>query len=472
MLSRKLHSVLIIFAIIALFASACSPKQNTDVEKTPKYVFFFIGDGMALPHIALTEQIYGDLVFDDFKVTGISTTFAENRYITGSAAAGTALATGHKTTIGTISKSGDYSKNYKSMAKMAKDKGKRVGIISSVSIDHATPAVFYANEDKRGNYYNIARQMATSEFDYFAGGYARGNLVEDSKGDIIDIMKEAGYTITTTSVELDKVQSGTKCWAYTSYDSEGAMHYEIDDYPEQISLADFTRKGIDLLDNEKGFFMMVEGGKIDWAAHGNDAVTVAREVYEFNNALAVALDFYHQHPDETLIVVTADHETGGLALGTTYKKYESDFDVLKYQTISFEMFNQKIHQWKEKGDVTFEMSLDSIQKYFGLGNIEKNPNLELNKNDIARIKKGYEYYFSSDYSDDNKELKSKYYGKNPFTVEILHVLSNKAGVDWTSFSHTGLPVQVFAIGQGQAEFTGYYDNTDIAKKIINIANCK
>ncbi len=332
----------------------------------PKYIFLFIGDGMAWPQIQATEaflshineqdssnRVKKNLQLTQLPVCGMATTQAYNRYITGSAAAGTALATGFKTSIGTISKAPDHSGNYETIAEMAKSKGMKVGIISSVSIDHATPACFYAHEPSRDNYNNIALQMATSGFDFFGGGFARGEFERskssDPEGDaksILDVMKEAGYKIANTKAELNSTKPGQKCWAYSSYDADGALAYSIDRKETDISLAEFTSEAIRLLDHQNGFFVMVEGGKIDWACHANDASSAIHDVISFDEAIEVALQFQQSHPKETLIVATGDHECGALSLGHATTKYNTAFEILAYQKLSFELFTEKVNSWK------------------------------------------------------------------------------------------------------------------------------
>ncbi len=463
-----------------------NPVANPLAYKTPKYIFFFIGDGMAAPQINLAQAALNDPQFRlksevgigqmnlaELPIAGMSTTHAENRYITGSAAAATALATGEKTTINTISKSGDYSKNLKTMAEMAHEKGMRVGIVSSVSIDHATPACFYAHEDTRKSMYNISAQMATSNFEYFGGGYAHGDRDGDGYKDIKTKMENAGYKLATNRNEFNAIQNGEKVWAYNhTVDASDALWYDMDRPEDHLSLAEFTQRGIEILDNDKGFFMMVEGGKIDWACHANDAVAAAYDMIAFDDALGKAIDFCKQHPDESLIVVTGDHECGGLTLGFANTEYETAFEILKYQKMSYEKFTEKVYEWMEaEGDAfTFEVALQRIEDSFGLGNTSLNENLELSEYDLTQLKNAYNKTVKeeSPYPKEDQSLYYSYY--DPLTVTVTHILNRKAGIDWTSYSHTGVPVPVFAMGQGQYEFSGFYDNTDVAKKIMEIGS--
>lgn len=500
----KLFLKSISFALLAALALGFFSSCSEDCEdcdpcdtgslptyKTPKYIFLFIGDGMGSPQINMTEAALNDPGFKNnttmkvgvgsmattqFPVAGLATTFAEDRYITGSAAAATALACGEKTVIGNIAMKGDETTPIKTMAEMAKEKGMKVGIVSSVSIDHATPACFYAHEPARGNYNNIAAQMATSGFDYFGGGFAKGDFQKyrdrDPEGDpkdIIATMQAAGYTITTTRAEFNAVQPGTKCWAYTGYDGDGALQYELDRPQEDITLAEFTERGIEILDNENGFFMMVEAGKVDWACHANDVVSATHDMIAFDDAIAKAVEFYNQHPDETLIVITGDHECGGLTLGFASTGYETAFEILKYQDVSYQNFSVTVAGWADAGTMTFENALNEVKTHFGLGDASKHEALAITDYERGLLEDAFNESMSGDVDRDNEEVFLKYGPYyDPFTVTVTHILNQKAGVDWTSYYHTGVPVPVLAMGQGQYEFIGYYDNTDIAKKIIKV----
>lgn len=463
----------IMVLITALITVSCSTTARVEPDKTksaagvPKYIFYFIGDGMGLAQVKIADAVLEDgqyLHMITMPVSGMASTHAQDRYITDSAAAGTALSTGHKTTIGTIAKNPSHTKDLETVAEMARDKGMRVGIVSNVSIDHATPACYYAHADNRNRYSEIALQMASSGFEYFGGGYARADLDKGKPlGKLFKTMQDSGYSVIQGWEALGKAEPGRKYWAYGSYDASGALAYAIDRAPDDLTLADFTSQGIRLLDNDRGFFLMVEGGKIDWASHANDAATTAHEVVDFDLAIAEALEFYRSRPDETLIVVTADHECGGLTLGHGSKAYESDIGILIHQKISAQTFAEKVSRWAEDKDVNFSMALDSAAVYFGLGNVRLDAALFLSPEDRQQLKQAY----TASMMGDNG---GQAYGKgDPLTVTLTKLMSHKAGIGWTTGSHTAVPVPVFAVGAGSREFTGVYDNTDIAKKIIRVA---
>ena len=513
---KKIAFAIALFSTSLLTFTACEDEQDEKEiiidprkdYKTPKYVFYFIGDGMGNPQINATEAALfsdnfrlksssvglGEMNIRKFPIAGMQTTHASDRYITGSAASATALATGYKTTIGTISMNDEHTSNYKTMAEMAKTKGMKVGIVSSVSIDHATPACFYAHANTRNWYNYIAAQMDDSGFDYFGGGYAKGNfekykdvstpgkrVPEDfTPVDIEAEMKAAGYTIAKNKTELDAISVGTKCWAYSDqYDGSAALPYEVDRSKEDISLAHFTKRGIELLDSENGFFLMVEAGKVDWACHANDAVSATHDMVAFDDAIGEAIAFYQQHPDETLIVVTGDHECGGLTLGFASTGYETAFTFLDKQETSYEAFTSKVvSNWTE--ETSFEKALLDAKVHFGLGDETiketsaqgKEFSLVLTANDVLRLKEAFDRTMGKSDVTITEEIDFVLYGSyyDPFTVTVTHILNQKAGLDWSSYSHSGVPIPVFAMGQGEYLFSGYYDNTDVAKKIIEIAD--
>jgi len=251
----------------------------------------------------------GQLVMNRFPIKGLTTTSPKGSPITDSAAAATAIACGEKTKNGRIAVSYDNTGKFRSIAYDAQEAGMKVGIVSSVPIDHATPACFYAQQESRGNYYDIAIQLASSKFNYFAGESflgARENKLE-GRTDPEDIAKKAGYTSFHGNAGLHEIHSGMDKIIWLN-----DLPYALDFQEGDIALADLTRKGIEVLENKNGFFMMVEGGKINWTGHANDLATNIKETLAFDQAVQIAFNFYQQHPQETLIIVTGDHETGGL----------------------------------------------------------------------------------------------------------------------------------------------------------------
>jgi len=502
------------FLLAAMVLSSCNSAQKEVINakgeyvgKQPKYVFYFIGDGMSQPQITMAEKAINDDGFlSQFNTqtcniynvqkgyslnvkrltnSGMATTNAENRFITCSAAAATALATGHKTTINTISKNGDRTENLKAVTEMARDKGMKVGVITSVSIDHATPACFYAHCDDRNNYEEIGHWLLKSNFDFFGGGNVRWNDYKDmTKEQFFDSLKLKGYTIATDLQSFNALNNKTgKIFTTIPKNMEkvhdgSSLPYNIDldiqsSDDNRLVLRDFVKKAVECLYNEdKGFFIMTEGGKIDWTDHANDAVANVYETIAFDHAVGVALEFYQQHPDETLIVFTGDHECGGLTLGFAGTHYESAFNLMKNQTISYQEFSDQDKKFFEKKP-SFEETLEWIKQNFGLGDPDVLP---LSDYELKRLRTAYDEvnrFLEKKESALSKEERYLYYGNYDYLcVTATHILDNKAGVDWASYSHTALPVPIYSIGHGSELLNGYIDNTDIPNTIMKVVGLK
>jgi len=486
----------VLFFILTLSAFAEGTMKSSDNDfngKKARYVFFFIGDGMGICQINSAEIYKGSiagnekkpakLAMSGFPSQGLTTTYSADSFITDSAAAATALACGYKTGSGVVSMDTKKKEKFKTMAEMARDKGMKVGIVSSVSIDHATPACFYAHEASRGKYYEIACQMAESGFDYFAGGGPKGNFskIRKDRKDVLEIMKEKGYTVVDNKEDFEKLcpKKNPKVMAFDKYlDGSFALYYDLDRKKDSISLAEFTKKGIELLDNDKGFFMMVEGGKIDWACHANDAGASIKDTLAFDQAVAEALEFYKKHPEETLIVVTGDHECGGMTVGFAGTRYSTFFEKIRHQKKSYLEFNKILGEYKKEHtgeNASLSDLYDEIRDSFGLiadnSKDPENQEKEMVLTDYERdqLRDAFQRSMKGDkIKSRNQHTYLLYGGYEPLTVTLTHILNNKAGIGWTSYSHTAVPVPTFAIGPGHTLFNGYYDNTDVAKKIMNI----
>ncbi len=470
-----------VFATGTLETGSAVPSSGSTYKgNSAKYVFLFIGDGMATPQINAAESFANARKSDDvaiehlrfaqFPVVGLTTTYDAGSLITDSASAGTAIASGHKTLSGVINMDVSKSTAYKMIAEYAKEMGKKVGIVSSVSIDHATPACFYSKVPSRGNMYDIAVQLTESGFDYFGGGgFAQPTGKNKDQEDVISLARKAGYTYVNSPEEFRALKGGTqKVLAVNSYlQNSSAMPYDIDRKEGDLSLADYTAKGIELLsDDPDGFFMMVEAGKIDWAGHANDAAASIGDTLAFDEAITKAVDFAEKHPEETLIVVTGDHETGGMTIGFAGTKYSTFFDEIAEQKMSFTAFNQEIlAPYKEEMSANIEDAqladlLPVIEDAFGL---DYDALSEVQRNELE---------IAFDRSMGNEMITPRiedvyllYGGYEPLTVKITQIVNQIAGIGWTSYSHTGVPVATFAKGVGQELFLGYYDNTDIFDKM-------
>ena len=446
-----------------------------------KYVFYFIGDGMGVNQVQGTELYRGVLEgkigitpiwFTQFPYATTATTFSATNGVTDSAAAGTALATGNKTQNGTIGMKQDLQTEVSSVAVWAKNKGCRVGVTTSVSVDHATPAAFYAHDPSRGSYYKIGTDLYKAGFDFYAGSdFIDPNNKDNKDGNsenLYTMAEKNGYTIARGYKDyLKKCKKADKMILFQSEKASEkdrtAIPYAIDRTKDDLTLADITRSAINFLskDLSKGFFLMVEGGKIDWACHSNDAATAFHEVADMDEAVKVAYEFYSQHPDETLIVVTADHETGGFVLGTG--AYKLNLQVLKNQKVSESGFTRILNELRKKynNNVSWEKVQQALKENFGFWD-----KVKLNEKQEERLLAKYNNTFKG---KEAKLEKSEYAQDEPLAAEAKRIIDEIALVGWTSGGHSAGYVPVFAIGAGADLFQGRIDNTEIPIKIAKAA---
>ena len=407
----------------------------------PKYIFYFIGDGMGPSHVLATELYLGELqgvigrpqklVFTQFPESAFVTTFSASNGVTDSAASGTALSTGSKTSNGRIGKDAEGNDVY-SVALHAKNSGMAVGIATTVCINHATPSAFYAHNVDRNNYNEIAQWMLEADYDFYAGGDAK--CTAEQRSDLYGRAEKQGYTIARGYDDYKaKAKNAEKMMLYQKNVAE-EVPYAIDRTEDDLTLAQITKAGIDFLSKKnktEGFFMMVEGGKIDYASHRDDAATMIHEVLDFNAAIAEAYEFYKKHKDETLIIVTADHETGGIVLGYT-GDYKLDLKVLESQKVSVDNLVAMLESLKA---TTWGKVAEMVKENVGVeprGKQEADEAVEMT-HDLAK----------------------------KIAYNAIYDLNRKALISWASGNHSGTFVPLFAIGEEADEFNGVIDNTDI-----------
>ena len=456
--------------------------------KKPKYVFMFIGDGMSYPQFqaasdylgAVADQDNDDILdgnkplnFMNFPVAGSAVTYDSTSFCPDSASTATSLSTGHKTYSGTINMDETMTVKYETIAEKLHDKGYDIGVVSSVNLNHATPAAFYCHQPSRSNYYAIGEEMVASDFDYFAGGALldpQGK--EGDQESIYDKAEKAGYKVVKTQAEAEKVSAKDEKVVIIGEklaDSD-SISYENDRASGEWALADYVSKGIEVLsDNDKGFFMMVEGGKIDWACHANDAGSTINDTIALADAVEEAVAFAKKHPDDTLILVTGDHETGGLTIGYAGTDYDTYLTNLSNQKISYAKFDSDyVSQYKEN-QTPFETMMQDVEKLFGLklkGSADDK--LVLTDYEVGLLKTAYEKTLSGKKADSDNQKEYLYGSYEPLSVTITHLLNNKSGISFSSYAHTGLPVAVFAKGAGQEKFGGFYDNTQVYHKLADL----
>lgn len=531
----KKYFLFVLFAAVAL----------TVCGKEAKYVFLFIGDGMATPQRMIAEEFsrkagHGKLALNTLHFHATTRTCSANSLVTDSAASATAIACGAKTNNGMVGVDPEGNR-LQSVAEFARDRGRKVGIITSVTLNHATPAGFYGHRRSRSEGYALGLDLIASNFDFFGGGGL--SRYKEREPDIYTLAKKAGYTVTVGKKELDALKPGEKAIALADK-LDKAMPYAIDGQENMPTLDEITAKAVSLLDNPKGFFIMVEGGAIDWAGHSNDAATNLREVLAFDKAVKVALAFYEKHPDETLIITTGDHETGGMTMGFAGSGYAMFMERLVNQKCSVPKFADLVTQAKkDKPDLTFEGIKPLLTEKFGFRFIpagrkfltegevnyvrsvlKKTPQITLDElkkrmterqgvvfGDKARIsdaelqflvdavkadgqqvlvdavkadgkrsaadllkqmheKFGFEILADEPMRITEKEEQTlaEAFKENKLAGAARIILSGKAGIGWTSGSHTALPTLTTASGVHAELFTGFIDNSDIALKLKTI----
>ncbi|MCQ2144027.1 MAG: alkaline phosphatase [Bacteroidales bacterium] len=301
------------------------------------------------------------MCFTQFPVTGLATSFSANSRVTDSSAAGTAIASGIKTNNGWLGVDPEEVPT-SSMAFDFHEMGYKVAITSSVPVNHATPASFYAAARSRGDYHNISMQIPDSGFEFFSGSGFLDYYDKNGENGTGEKLAEAGYTICYGQEEYDAAKAeGKDKIVLVPAASKGtnASNYTVGHSKSDITLKDVVTDAIDFFGDKAPFFVMCEGGEIDWACHSNQTMPMISDIFRMDEAVKVAYEFYQKHPKKTLIVITADHETGGISLGAN-GKYKVDWEkadeIWNDETESYEteMTNEEINAaicvgWTSKG---------------------------------------------------------------------------------------------------------------------------
>lgn len=486
MKKKLIGTILLITLVLSLtLQSDTIFKEDNDTvlastdSRTPKYIFYFIGDGLGTSQRQIAEyylqETTGDktrkLTMNSLSNSAINTTHSLNTLVTDSAAAGTALATGHKTNNGVISKD-TQGNDFKTLIEGAEERGMATGLVSTTRITHATPAVFASHNESRGNENEIAADYLDSKIDYIVGGGLRhflpaeftdaqtdafGGKISSKRKDDINLLAEfvqAGYKVRygLKGAEDFRTETLNKGDKYLNLFTTSHLPYTIDDDNDTKydvpSLADITKKGIDLLSqNDDGFFFMIEGGRIDHACHPNDPSGTIMDTLAFDKAVDEAYAFYQENPQDTLIIVVGDHETGGLGMGVN-TDYFLNLQVLEDAKMSIEEF-----QGSYSGDRKAYYEL--IGEKFGL--------TDLTDEEKEIIDKGMDMVDKGIVDSGNS------YKYDEAAMAVTHVLSERAGIYWTSYAHTATQIPMSAIGAGAEKYNGFLDNTDIAKITAELA---
>lgn len=463
------------FAVASLCVGLLLQSNDASLcNKKPKYVFYFIGDGMGFNHILGTEQYNAAkegkaeverLNFSKFEVRNFVTNYSTSNAVTDSAAAGTALATGHKTANAHIGVDGEDNE-FRSLLDVASEQGYKVGLVTNVGINHATPSCFYGHTSDRFGFPNLVDDYIASDVAFIAGStimdMKSGPLDEKCErvntAQLAERIRKAGINL-VTDIEEAANADGERVAVVANDKENRHIPYVIDREGGEHTLLDYTRAAIKYLSNnsEDGFFLMVEGGKLDYAAHEHDAVATFCEVNELAQCVDLALAFAEKHPRETLIVVTSDHETGGMSLG--WDHYEIRMNLLLGQRSSAIQVTKIIQQMRSEGKRNWSDYKQVLCDHFGLWSI-----VPVSKEEERLLRHDFDNIFMK-----WGPMVDGLYNKSEFLVyDAIHILNRAASIDWTSMYHTGQYIPIFARGVGEGKFLDCRDQTDIPKAIATL----
>ncbi len=378
-------------------------------------VILLIGDGMGFAQLHLTELTYGNLTMENYSwdSTGFELTDSLSGEVTDSAAAGTAIATGFKTYNGMIStlKTAKGIINLTTILEVARKLGKSTGLVTTTRITHATPAVFASHVDDREKEKEIARQLIEHKVNVLLGGG-----IKEFDESTLRLARDLGYQIVYSRTELENVDGEYVLGLF----ARSHIPYVLDRDEKTPTLVEMTDKALEILDrNPNGFFLMVEGGRIDHACHINDPASTVAETKEFDDVVDEVLDF--ARTGDTVVVVTADHETGGLTLGINYGR-SIDFEQIKRINGSVYRMAKEIEKGKDAAEI--------VKKYTGI---------DLTPKDVERLKS----------SED-------------LTKTLGEVLSEKLGLTFATHKHSGEPVPLMTYG---FDFAGFHHHVETSKKL-------
>ncbi|WP_276755798.1 alkaline phosphatase [Pseudoalteromonas marina] len=420
-------------SVLALMCTA----SGAMAETAPKNVIYMIGDGMGPAYTTAYRYFKDDpttksveqTVFDTM-LTGMARTYPDDHtVVTDSAASATALSSGHKSYNGAIAVDTD-KKPLKTMLEIAKQRGMTTALLATSQINHATPASFAAHNESRNNYDEIANDYIDNKIagklpvDLMLGGGTKYFIRDDRN--LVDEFKAAGYQYGDDIQNLDQI---TQLPAIGLYAAKG-LPFALDENPTRLTK--LTSKALDLLDNQNkdGFFVMIEGSQIDWCGHANDIACAMAEMDDFASAIEKAKAYVDKNKD-TLLVITADHSTGGLTLGA-HGQYKWEADV--------------VHGVKATAGTITQHLLES-----------------------DNLKSVWNKYTSIAFTPENKIKleQAKSMGDKALNLAVKSIISDTSFTGWTTGGHTAVDVQVFAYGKGSEQFVGSQNNTDIADKLIH-----
>lgn len=439
----------------------------------PDYIFYFIGDGMGLNPVMTTQAYNRDVLKNDstllmlrFPTASWAMTYSASAPITDSAAAGTALSTGFKTKNGMLGMNPD-TVSVTSIAKELQQQGYGIGLVTSVGADDATPGAFYAHVPYRKLYHDIDVQAAESGYEFIGGaGFAGMKDADGNPSDIVYLFEQNDIQLIEGLPKEGEITSRRVALTATPH-RPWNIGYTIDSVAGQPTLPQMTHAALDHLEKQTPdkFFLMVEGGNIDHALHANDGGAAIKEILKFDEAIRIAYNFYLQHPDKTLIVITADHDTGGMSHVHSKTSFPNPLSAFDYQKISKEEFSTYCKSLlKTRMNYTWDDMKDYLSENLGLFS-----HIPVSAETEEELKEKFDETFEMRNSADQKTLYASF---NAFAVEVFKVLNRAAGTIFTSVGHSGNPVPVFAIGVGAEDFRHVNNNIEIPAIIRHIADLK
>ena len=419
------------FGLLALLCTTGAFAQTA-----PKNVIYMIGDGMG-PAFTTAYRYYKDdpttkeietTVFDTM-LKGMAHTYPDDHtYVTDSAAGATALSSGHKSYNGAIAVD-TTKKPVKTMLEIAKEQGMTTALVATSQINHATPASFAAHNESRRNYDDIANDYIDNKIagklpvDLMLGGGTQYFIRDDRN--LVDEFKKAGYQYGDDIKNLGQI---TQIPAIGLYAPKG-LPFALDENPTRLK--QLTSKAFDLLDgqNDKGFFVMIEGSQIDWCGHANDIACAMAEMDDFAKSIETAKAYVDKNPD-TILVITADHSTGGLTIGA-HGQYKWETDIIKGVKATAGTLTKLL------------MGSDNLKTVW-----QANTRIEFTTENEIKLKQ------------------AKAMGEKTLNLAVKSIINDLSFTGWTTGGHTASDVQVFAYGKNSDDFIGSQNNTDIAKKLI------
>ncbi len=490
---------MLIMCIMLVTLSGCglaSQDNSIDLPTKPKYVLFYIGDGMGVAQRTLAEyyqdSINGEsLEMNHLPEIGMYSTKSNNSYIPDSAATASAMSTGVNTNNGQIatyplnnnqlnannveeenSTLQDIDTEADEMINLGDglhEAGIPIGVVTTTRITHATPAAFTSHSNDRNNEALIAEEQLAFSPELLVGGGTSYLVSEDTEGskrnddrNLINEYKQNGYTYYNDINDFYTNAPTTSGKVLATFNNSH-LDYEID-APDSLGLSEITESSIDYMYNnyQDGFFMIIEGGRIDHAAHANDAPAMLMETLEFEEAIKVGLEFYNKHADETLVLVGADHETGGLGLGNN-SDYFLNLDTLDDYNGSTETLIQGYYQ---RG-MDHEQVIDFIENEYQLSNLTNDEITQLDDvmTRMDQTKPNEDGNYIGVFEDD-------YGAYDPLAAVVCQITADRANIGFTTHAHTASFVEASAIGVGAENFDGMFTNVDIGLTLAELLDIK